>query len=138
MITDYKNIIFIIIPVLLAFHLFVRSCELKPHIASLVIFVLLTLPCLLILGTILYYHFTNTQPYDNKDDCMKYNYKQYGQGLCNVWDDDEKICRKGLYDNTSNKCNIDLVKNIPISVYIGCAIIIFGNIYIHNYSSKCY
>ena len=136
MITDYNNIIFIIIPVLLAFHFFVRSCELKPHIASLIIFVLLTLPCLLILGTILYYHIKKEQPYYNKDDCMKYNYKQYGQGLCNVWDDNDSKCYKGLYDN--NKCNTDLIKNIPMSVYIGCAIIIFGNIYIHKYSSKCY
>ena len=135
MITDYKNIIFIIIPILLAFHFFVRSCELKPHLASLVIFVLLTLPCLLILGTILYYHFTKSQPYDNKDDCMKYN---YSKGLCNVWDDEEKTCKKGLYDSTNNVCNTDVIKNIPISVYFGCAIIIFGNIYIHNYSSKCY
>lgn len=138
MITDYKNIVLIIIPVLLGFHFFVRNCELKPHIASLIIFVLLTLPCLVILGTILYYHFSKVQPYNNKDDCMKYNYEQYGQGLCNVWNEDEKKCYKGLYDDKNNVCNSDMIKNIPSSVYVGSAIIILANIFIHKYSSNCY
>lgn len=103
MITDYRNIFLIILPVLITMHLFVRNCELKPRVASLVIFVLLTLPCLLILGTILYYH--------------------------------SSVCNK---DENNKVCKYDFVKKIPTSIYVGCAIIIIGNIYIHNYSSKCY
>ncbi len=66
-------------------HLFVRNCELKPRVASLVIFVLLTLPCLLILGTILYYH----------------------SSICNK-DENNKVCK---YDFVMDSVRYDSVSN---------------------------
>jgi hypothetical protein len=132
MLTDYKNLLIYFLPIFIGLYLLVIRFNLNPKIASLLIFILMTLPCIIILGTILYYHFSNIQPYDTKEDCKKYNYKQYGQGLCNVWDNDDNKCYKGLYDNEKNICNKDLIKNIPISIYIGCLFIIFANIFFHH------
>jgi hypothetical protein len=137
MLTDYKNI-FIFLPIFIAFYILVDNCRLNPKTVSLLIFVLLTLPVLIILGTIFYYHFKNKLSYDTKDECMKYNYNQYGQGLCNVWNEEDKKCYKGIYNNDTNKCEQNLLKNIPLSVYIGSVFIILANLFFHNMKSKCY
>lgn len=138
MLTDYKNIFIVFLPIFIAFYILISKCKLNPKTVSLMIFILFTLPVLLILSAILYYHFNKVTPYDTKDDCMKYNYKQYGQGLCNIWDDDDKKCYRGLYNDKTDKCDKDLLKSIPVSLYVGSAFIILANIFFHNMKSKCY
>jgi hypothetical protein len=115
----------------------VNKCRLHPKLASSILFILFTLPCIFILGTILYYRFTSNQPYDTKEDCMKYDPKIYGIGVCNVWDENEQKCYKGLY-NDSKECDKNMIKNIPISVYIGSVLIILANISFYFMKSKCY
>lgn len=135
MLTDYKNIIFIILPIYIIFYMLVNRCNLHPRLASIMLFILFTLPCIIILGLIIYYHLYSEQPYDTEEDCLKYEYKNK-VGLCNEWDDEEKKCYKGLY--IDNKCDKNMIKNIPLSVYIGSIFIILSNIYFHKMKSKCY
>jgi len=138
MLTDYKNIFLVFLPIFVIFYVFVSYCKLNPKSVSLIIFILFTLPVLLILSAILYWHFNNVTKYNTKDSCMNNNYKKYGQIFCNIWDNEDKKCYIGSYDKKTDNCNKNVLKNIPISLYICSAFIILVNIYFHTMKSKCY
>lgn len=138
MLTDYKNIFIIFLPIFIAFYILVNNCRLNPKTVSLIVFILFTFPVLLILGAILYYHINNVSKYKTKESCMNNDYKKYGNLLCNTWDENENKCYIGSYDDKNNTCNRNILKNTPISLYIASAFIILVNIYFHNMKSKCY
>jgi len=138
MLTDYKNIFIVFLPIFIAFYILVNNCRLNPKTVSLLVFVLFTLPVLLILSAILYYHINNVNKYKTKESCLNNDYKNYGNLLCSVWDDTENKCYIGAYDDKNKTCDKNLLKNIPISLYIASAFIILANIYFHNMESKCY
>jgi hypothetical protein len=108
---------------------------LSTKLVSLMLFLLLTLPVLLLLITILYYSINNVvEDAKNKNECEKDADK--AKILCNQWDIMENKCYKGLIDS-SNSCNRDILKNIPKDLYLVSAFIIFSNIFFAMIKINC-
>lgn len=124
MLTDYTNIFKIFLPMYIFLFILCWKCMLSPRMVSILLFFLLTLPVLSLLFFILYQSINNTVDDVNEKDCkkdVKYNL------FCNSWDTMENKCYRGIYNN--NKCNRDILKNIPKDLYYVSAIIIIANLF---------
>ena len=129
MIADYRNILFILIPMYIILYVLCSKYHLSTQFVSVMLFVLLTIPAVLILVVIVYYKFNNVVDKKTKDDCLKDNSDTL---FCNVWEDKDSKCYKGIYNNNKGKCDRDLLNTVPYSVYLGIALIIASNIFFHN------
>lgn len=129
MIADYRNILFILVPMYIILYVLCSKYHLSTRFVSVMLFVLLTMPAILILVVIVYYKFNNVVDKKTKDDCLKDSSDNI---FCNVWDDKDTKCYKGIYNNNLGKCDRDLLNTVPYSVYLGIALIIASNIFFYN------
>jgi len=135
MISDYRNILFIIIPIYIILYVLCSKCHLSTNFVSLMLFVLMTIPAIIILGVIVYYKFNNVVDKKKKDDCLNNNSDTL---FCNVWEEKENKCYRGIYNKDAGKCDRDLLKIVPYSVYLGIALIIAANVFFYNMKTKCF
>lgn len=129
MIADYRNILFILVPMYIILYILCSRYHLNTKFVSAMLFVLLTIPAILILVVIMYYKFNTAVDKKTKDDCLKDKSDTF---FCNVWEDKDSKCYKGIYNNDLGKCDRDLLNTIPYSIYLGIALIIAANILFHN------
>lgn len=134
MITDYRNIFKVFLPIYIVLFLLCWKCMLSTRLVSLLLFLLLTLPVLMLLAMILYYSVNNVIDVKNKEECDSDVNKV--KLLCNKWDIMENKCYKGLSDSSGN-CDTDIIKNIPKDLYVVSVFIIVANIFFATIKMNC-
>jgi hypothetical protein len=107
---------------------------LSSKLVSILLFLLITLPILILILAIIYFSINNVdESATNSRDCEK-DEKKY-VFLCNKWEVMENKCHRGIYND--GKCNKDIIDNIPKDFYYVSAFIILGNIFFSMLKINC-